>query len=425
MLACMAGFRRGIEAVNLDQGSSVPLGFVCELPGKLTPSHIADSFRKAVVLDHVLDCQTLDADHLVFVNNAGGELMLIVAATIIDTSTHTGYFKACFLPVLRSLFCTCMPSLSFCQLLLILCKEFGIANTLTGGEDDYRLDPQIQTNHVGRWRQWLDLLFNQERDKIAICTILGDRDRTGLGVLGKISMEVDIQRSIHLGKSELFDVGVPLECVCSICGRLAILPLLECWVLGTTLKEVLKGSIQVTERLLNRDGRGISQPGVLLLEVRQHGGKIIVEELFTMFFVGSRAGMQPPIVDEANTSKRLSQDDPLLISRVEAKFISPFRLAHSLLVLLQFLDMLCYCRQDLSVERAIVLFGHLSYLFQQMRGKPDGESLYIIFHAAIVTLKWLYVNGLWYPVLQPQTRNASYIPTAEAEGFTARFDNQI
>ena len=263
------------------------------------------------------------------------------------------------------------------------------------------LSPRSRPTMLGVGGRGLIVSSTRIETRIAVRTILGDRDRARLDVLGKISMEVDMQRSFHLGKSELFGVGVPLECVCCIGGRLAILPLLECWVPGTTLKEVLKGSIQVTERLLNRDGRGISQPGVLLLEVRQHGGKIIVEELFTMFFVGSRAGMQPPIVDEANTSKRLSKDDPLFICRREPILVRPLRVAHCLCVFLLFLDMFCSCRQDLSIERAIVLFGYLSYLFQQMRRKPDGESLSIIFHVAIVTVIWLHINGVRYPVPQP------------------------
>ena len=402
MLAAMAGFRRGIPLINLDQHSSIPLGFVFQLPDKLTPSYITDRFCKAVVLDHVLDCQTLHADHLVFVNDAGGELVLIVMSTIVDTGMHTGDFEACFLPVLRSFLRACMPSLRLCQPLLILCKECGIANTLTSGEDDHRLESQIQTDHVGRWGQGLDRLFNQDRDKIAVRTILGDRDRARLDVLGKISMEVDIQRSIHLGKSELGDVGVPLECVCCIGGRLALLPFLEGWVPGTALKEVLEGSIQVTESLLNGDGRDFSQPSILLLEIRQHGSKIVVEELFSVFPIGDCASMQSPIVDETDASKRLSKDDPLFISRIEPILVRPLRVAHCLCVFLLFLDMFFYCRQDLSIERAIVLFGYLSYLFQQMRRKPDGESLSIILHVAIVTVIWLHINGVRYPVPQPQ-----------------------
>ena len=238
--------------------------------------------------------------------------------------------------------------------------------------------------------------------RVAVRTILGDRDRARLDVLGKISMEVDMQRSIHLGKRELFGVGVPLECVCRIGGRLAMLPFLEGWVLGTTLEEVLEGSIQVTQRLLNGDGRDFSQPAILFLEIRQHSSKIIVEELFSVFPIGDCASMQSPIVDETDASKRLSKDDPLFISRIEPILVRPLRVAHCLCVFLLFLDMFFYCRQDLSIERAIVLFGYLSYLFQQMCRKPDGESLSIILHVAIVTVIWLHINGVRYPVPQPQ-----------------------
>src|SRR6266852_4861521 len=46
--------RGRIPLVNLDERSPIPLSFVFELTHKLTPSHIRDSLRKCVVLDHVL-----------------------------------------------------------------------------------------------------------------------------------------------------------------------------------------------------------------------------------------------------------------------------------------------------------------------------------------------------------------------------------
>jgi hypothetical protein len=43
MFAVMAGLRRWEETVNLDQGASVPCGFIFQLTDKLTPSHIGYS----------------------------------------------------------------------------------------------------------------------------------------------------------------------------------------------------------------------------------------------------------------------------------------------------------------------------------------------------------------------------------------------
>ena len=73
MLAIMTGFTRGIPTVNFDEGSSIPLALIVQLADKLAPSHITDRFCKAVILDHVLDGQTLHADHLVFVDDACAE----------------------------------------------------------------------------------------------------------------------------------------------------------------------------------------------------------------------------------------------------------------------------------------------------------------------------------------------------------------
>jgi hypothetical protein len=63
----MARFASRIPTINFDEGSSIPPRFVFQLTDELTPSDITDRFGKAVVLDHVLDCQTLHAHHLGFV----------------------------------------------------------------------------------------------------------------------------------------------------------------------------------------------------------------------------------------------------------------------------------------------------------------------------------------------------------------------
>jgi len=61
--------------------------------------------------------------------------------------------------------------------------------------------------------------------------------------------------------------------------------------------------------------------------------------------------MQPPIVDKANTSKRLSKGDSLLTGRIEPKFVCSLRLlAHGLLAFLT-LDILLHNSQGSSSHR--------------------------------------------------------------------------
>src|SRR5712691_10322430 len=122
MLACMTGLRRWVPLINLDQGSSVPLGFVFQLTDELTPSHIRDSLSQAVVLDHVLDCQALDAHHLVFVDDACAELVLVVSPSIGDTSMDTGDLQTGLVPVLGALLFSGMSPLRFYQPLFIFGK---------------------------------------------------------------------------------------------------------------------------------------------------------------------------------------------------------------------------------------------------------------------------------------------------------------
>ncbi len=112
-----------------------------------------------------------------------------------------------------------------------------------------------------------------------------------------------------------------------------------------------------------------------------------------MLKIGRLAGRKAPIVDEAAASERLSKDELLLGSRIEPVLVGPLRLvAHGLFALSLFLDVLFNGRQDFTIERAIILFGNRSYLFEQRSWKPNGQGLYLIFHAAILTLIRLYVK---------------------------------
>ena len=203
MLAVIARFTRWIPPINFDEGSSVPLALVFQLADKLTPSDITDGFGQTVILDHVLDGQTLDANHLVFVDDACRKLVLVVAATVVDTGMNTGNLASGFLLVVSTFFLLGMPTLGFGQSLLIMGIELGVPDSLTCGEDHHRFEAQVQTDlGLCGWKRF-DLLFHKHRDKVAIGTVLGDGDRAWLLPLGKGSVKGNGKGLIHLGKGEL------------------------------------------------------------------------------------------------------------------------------------------------------------------------------------------------------------------------------
>jgi hypothetical protein len=421
MLAGTTGLRRGIEPIDLDQGPSIPLGFIVQLADKLAPAHIADRFGQRVVLDHILDCQALHADHLVLVDDACREFVLVVSPSIGDTSVDFSDYETSFVAVLAALLFPGKPSLCLRQLLFVTGCIAGIANLLTCRESHHRLDAKVKPNHLLHHGKGLDLFCYQDGDKIAVGAILGDRDRTGLAPFGQRTMPDNLQRCIHLGKGE--GLFIPCEGIGSVGSRLFIAFRLPRGILGMAFKEVDKGTVQMPQGLLQGNGRSVTQPRVLLFERRQHGRQAVVGQALALLGIGRFAGRETPVVDEAAASEGLSKDDVLLSGRIESILVGSLCLfAHGLLALSLFLDVLSNGSQNLAIERAIMLFGDRSYLLQQESREPNGQRLYLISHVAILTLNWLHIKRI-APHPKPQIRNAASIPSAEAQGFTRRVDN--
>src|SRR5437588_12340800 len=102
MTTIKAAFGGRVPLVYLDKGTSIPLGFVLQLPHQLTPTHITNRFGKAMVLDHILDRETLNTYNLVLTYDLSRELVLIVPPPISNTSVYLGDLLAGFGTVLTA-----------------------------------------------------------------------------------------------------------------------------------------------------------------------------------------------------------------------------------------------------------------------------------------------------------------------------------
>src|SRR5207247_1521688 len=162
---------------------------------------------------------------LVFANHACTELVLVVSSLILNTSVNTGDFETGFVPILGTFLLLGMPPLGFCKSFFTLGVVFGIVDAFSSRKSYHGFDAKIETNHVVDNGKRFDVVLYQHGNKVAMSAILGNRDRAGFAIFGKISMEDNIQRSIHLSKSEL--LSVPLEGIGSVASRLSILLLLE------------------------------------------------------------------------------------------------------------------------------------------------------------------------------------------------------
>ena len=185
-------FGRWIELVNLDKSPPIPGGFIFQLPDEFTPSHIRDGFSQAMVFDQVLDLQTLDTDRLVLTDQLCRELVLIITASITDTSMDASHLEPCFGAVLGTFFLLGKTALGSCQFLLILVEERGIAIGVPIGGDHHGLQAQVKPHLFVDHVQELDVLFHQDGDEVAISSIFGDRDGGGFASFGQGARPVNI-----------------------------------------------------------------------------------------------------------------------------------------------------------------------------------------------------------------------------------------
>ncbi len=319
-----AAFGGGIPLINLDQGSAIPYGFVLQLPHELTPSDIGDGFGKAVVGDHVLDGQTLDAYDLVLAYDLGRELVLIITASVGDAGVYPSNLLARLLPVLGAFALLRVRALRVCQFLFVLGKEARVAVGVTIGGDDHRLQAQVQPDHLGGHRQGRDVLFNEQRDEVAPGTVLRDGDGCGLAPIGQGTRPTDLQRGIHLCQRETG--AIPLEGGGRVLCRLDAVLLVERGIACTPFKEIAERFVQMSERLLRRNTRDLIEPGRfwLVLEDGERGRGLMIANPLLMVVIGIGPQAQRPIVDVAHTAKGPSQHLLLLVGGIASVLVRPF-----------------------------------------------------------------------------------------------------
>src|SRR5216684_897057 len=318
MSAIKAAFGGWVPLIDFDQVSSVPLGFVFQLGHELTPTDITDGFTELWVLDHVLHRKVLDTDRLVLTNQTCRELVREITAAISDTSMDLSDFLTGLFSVLAALLFLGMSALGLGKLLLILAEKLWIAHHFPIREHDEGFQAQIGTDRRRSHRQVRNVLFYQDGNEVAVCSILGDGDTTWLGSLRQGTRPHDIQGSIHLGKGEAR--SIPSKGIVRIGSRLLVMPLLECGVLSTSFKEVEKRTVEMPQGLLQGNRRDLVEPAVfgLLLELGQGFREVFIVQAALLIIEGIRLLAQGPIIDEAATAEGTSKKTLLLVRWIDS-----------------------------------------------------------------------------------------------------------
>ena len=309
-----------VKLVDFDKCSAVPIGFVGELANQFTPACITDCFGQSFISDHVFNAQTFTANHLVFVYQLGGQFVGKVAAAVGNLRLNASNFDSGFVEVGSSFLLLGKAALRLSQFLLVLCSMAGIARFKPVSGNHKVGQTQINTRCLFGNRQWFRLEAAQHRHEVAACTVFRDSD--GSWFARKFTRPANIKRLFGLGNVDIaiFELKRRLREFCALLAAL----LLKGWILRPSFKEVLKRSLLMAQRLLERYTRHAVKPFKLslLLEFGQLRACRVVVNLFAFVVESVGTPFKDRVVNETHTAESLCKQFSLFSGWVKALFNS-------------------------------------------------------------------------------------------------------
>ena len=315
-MACLAARE---EAINLQQGSLVPLALVRQEREKHAPRGVGDNTSEAVVLEHPQHVQILDDDHLVFANESSAELVEMIAPPVGDASVKSSELLSSLEPVLGSFLLvseTARENTLASQLSSVVLE---VDDLLAGREGGERSNSDVDPYGGLELRKRLDgLVLAEKRDVPTTRRIQRDGYGRRLYALRKRAAPANVQWASHFGQRQR--AVLEAECTSAELGGPSVALLLEARVLRSLREEVGVRALEMPERLLKRNARHFVEEGQLgqFLPRRKSRALRDVADRLLRGCPGFRARVQCLVVDKANTSNRSTQESLLLKRRVEA-----------------------------------------------------------------------------------------------------------
>jgi hypothetical protein len=150
MPAQRAAFGTGIELVNRHDGTPIPGRLVLKLSDQFSPTHIGYRLCQRVMLEHILDVQRLDTDHLIIADESSRQFVQEITPSISNAGIDTSDPLAGLLSILGAFLLAGMGTLGTRQALSILQKKALIAGLLAGRERHHIMQAQVYPNRLRR-----------------------------------------------------------------------------------------------------------------------------------------------------------------------------------------------------------------------------------------------------------------------------------
>ena len=233
--ATTAPLRGWEEPIDLNDGSSVPVGFVAQLPGYLMPTAIANCFGETTVSHHVARRQVFKVDRLVLANDPGSCFVREIFSGIINLGMQFCDLDLGLGPILRSPLLLRKSPLKGCQLLFVLCRVARVPDTGSIRERQSPIDPEINPHTRCCFRKLVDWFIQPQRNEVAARTVSTQSHGRRVGCKRSAPLYLE---SAKLCDSQVALYGVPLETGSSILSGLLSVLCFERWV----FRYLLKGS---------------------------------------------------------------------------------------------------------------------------------------------------------------------------------------
>jgi len=340
-----AGLARRVEAPDLDERAPALGALVLKQPRELTERGVRHGFRQMMVSHHALRIQVLHAQDLVLIREHGSDLVKGIGPGIGDLRMNPGDpLPLLQVPAARLLapagtLPAGKPALLPRKLALIFLEVARISDLCAIRERRKRLDAEVDSDLlIGLGRVLGRHVGAEEDDEVAAGRVKGDRDRH----------ETPLERSGYLGPDspELRQrdmVAVDdLAAVSTV--RLPVVPArlelgeARLTALAHAAEEVLVGAIEVADRLLERHGVRLREPGGLgvALPYREHSGELRPRDRLARLRINGLLDVEGAVVHEPAATE--GPRDLLALARV--RIDSVFEPALHRLDLLLVLDVL-------------------------------------------------------------------------------------
>ena len=365
MPAGRAGLARRVEPIDPDEGASALGALVLKKPCELTERGIRHGFHQMMISHHALGIQVLHAQDLVLVREHGRDLVKGIGSGIgdigVDPSNPLPLFQVpprLFL-ALASTLPAGEPALLPRELALVFLEMARILDFRAVGESRKRLDAEVDSDlPVGRGHVLGRHVGAEEGGEVTAGRVQGDRDRheTPLERSGYLGPDIpELRQRDMVAVEDLAAVGAV-----GLPGVPARLELGEARLpaIAHASEEILVGAVEVADRLLERHGVRLREPGGLgvALPRREHSGELRPRDCLARLRINGLLDVEGAVVHEAAATERPRN----LIALRRIRVDSVFEPALHRLDLLLVLDVLSYLRK-----------GHPSHGRHEVAVRPE------------------------------------------------------